>query len=309
MNSNVATHTLFDVSKDPRFGLKGTLVAHSSDSTRRERPARTSERQHSATSEPCGVLHSSVHDAAVAAAAPTSLTIGPDQPLLSSMTSSEYQLTLGRELERSCLARELHDSVIQQLLGISYRLALQPEPHSSQPQSQRESADATRQEILDVITQLRGLIGTLRPLELQELGLATALKRYVSQLRREPCFSSATIELDLDQTSAALPDLITLCLFRTAQELLRNALKHGQAQRVLVRLQRGDGSVTLSIHDDGCGFRIPARLNDLAEREHYGLLGVAERVAEVKGRLTLRSQPGMGTQIVVQIPLGPATDR
>jgi signal transduction histidine kinase len=300
MKANVAAHTLVDGSKDARCTPKSALVSFGGDvGPLLQRAPRAAERQSPAL-DPCTATHETP---AQPYAAPTSLTIGPEQPLLSSMTSSEYQLTLGRELERSCLARELHDSVIQQLLGISYRLAPSPDC-----QSEPDSAELTRQEILDVITQLRGVIGTLRPLELQELGLATALKRYVSRLRREQCFSAATIELQLDQT-AALPDMIALCLFRTAQELLRNALKHGQAQRVRVRLQRSERSVTLSIHDDGCGFHIPAQLSDLAEREHYGLLGVAERIAEVKGRLTLRSQPGMGTQIVVQIPLHPAADQ
>lgn len=301
MKPNAVAYTLSDVAKESRCSAKSARVSRGTDAPPLpQRTGRVPERSPLATPE----LTAATGEAAAAA---TSLVIGPGQPVLSSMTGAEYQLTLGRELERSCLARELHDSVIQQLLGISYRLV--PPRDSLSMADAREVVDATRQEILDVITQLRGMIGTLRPIELQELGLVTALRRYAGRIRREQSFVGAAIELDLDASADQLPDLIALCLLRTAQELLRNALKHGQAQRILLRLHRGDTAVTLSVHDDGCGFQIPANLSDFAEHEHYGLLGVAERVAEVNGSVTLRSQPALGTQIVVQIPLPPASEQ
>lgn len=219
---------------------------------------------------------------------------------------AHQQLLVGREREQRCLAQELHDDAVQQLLGISYQIA----EESKKKRGERgkwegkgeESLEIIRREVLGVATQLRRLIGELGPAGLEELGLNAALEGYVARLKRENGPMPA-IELDLDKSGTALPEPVALCLFRAAQETLRNALGHARAKRVTLSLRLLASEAALSVRDDGCGFHVPARLSELTQADHFGLVGVAERVTWAGGQFTIHSQPGAGTEVIVRIPL------
>jgi signal transduction histidine kinase len=216
------------------------------------------------------------------------------------LARAHRQLLVAREREQRRLAHELHDGAVQQLLGISYQLV----------QAQHVAADGngpaletSRQGILGVVRGLRSLIGELRPAGLEELGLGAALEGYVARLVREGGAEAPAIYLHLDGSrGAGLPEPVAICLFRAAQEALRNALKHAGARRIVVSLQVHTGEATLVIHDDGCGFQVPERLSELARSDRFGLVGIAERVAWAGGRLDIQSQPGQGTELKIWIP-------
>lgn len=222
------------------------------------------------------------------------------------LAKAHQQLLMVREQERQQIACWLHDSAVQQLLGLSYQLAgLQRQVEDGFHDGlSTPTLEATRHGVLAVVRQLRQLIGELRPAGLAELGLTIALEGYVARLQREgrlrgmPC-----IELDLDRSIVSLPEPVAICLFRTAQEGIRNALKHADARRIDLSLFMNHDEVILNVHDDGKGFQMPTRLGELVWNEHFGLVGMSERIAWVGGHLTINSQPGSGTKIVVQIPL------
>ncbi len=157
-----------------------------------------------------------------------------------------------------------------------------------------------------MVSQLRSLIGELRPAGLEELGLTIALEGYIARLTREGGPAMPQIELDLDEIDTTLPQPIALCLFRASQEVLRNSLKHANAQRIAIKLRLFADRVVLDATDDGSGFRVPARLSELALADHFGLVGIAERVAAAGGQCTIRSRPAHGTRITVRIPLSEA---
>mgnify|MGYP001338037956 FL=1 len=160
-----------------------------------------------------------------------------------------------------------------------------------------------RQEILGVTTQLRDLIGELRPPGLEEFGLGSALEGFVHKVQRQAGRSGPQIELSIETNGAQIPEAVGICLFRLSQEALRNILKHAGAQHVQLHLYGSEGEVRLEIVDDGCGFTVPNRLSELTKMNHFGLVGMAERVDWANGQLQIFSQPGLGTQILVQIPL------
>lgn len=220
------------------------------------------------------------------------------------------RLAESREAERLFLARELHDSAVQQLIGISYQLAEGRRRASSRQRSPTQrlaelaaTLSAGQQEVLGVARQLRRLIGELRPAGLAEFGLTTALEGYVAHLEREGGSKLPAIELALARDGTDLPQLVGICLFRVAQEALRNAIKHAQARRIELSFRQLDDEALLSVRDDGGGFQAPARLSELARDEHFGLIGMAEWVAGVGGQLTIRSQPGMGTDVTIRVRL------
>jgi signal transduction histidine kinase len=215
-----------------------------------------------------------------------------------------------REQEQRRLARELHDLAVQELLVVNYRLAdarrkadgARP-PNAQRMAEIRTALETMRREVLGVVSQLRTLVGELRPAGLEELGLTIALEGYVEQLKQQGSPGMPEIELDLDQSKTTLPEPIAICIFRVAQESLRNALKHAQAQHIRVSLRLAPNEAALYVRDDGCGFRVPARLSELVQSNRFGLVGMTERVTTVSGQLTIRSQPGGGTEVIARIPL------
>ena len=223
------------------------------------------------------------------------------------LSKARLRLVEVREEERRHFARELHDHAVQGLLGISYGLV------EIQKQAARQGVDGVLKEmlevqrdtVLDIVGGLRGLIRGLRPAGLDEFGLSVTLENYVASLsdgrEMKPVISS-----DIETDGLTLPPIVSLCLFRAAQEALRNALKHAQADAVMLRLGvqgAAESALELTVQDDGRGFTVPERLGEFAQKNHFGLIGVEEQVTMVGGTLTVMSQPDAGTTVNVKVPL------
>jgi PAS domain S-box-containing protein len=224
------------------------------------------------------------------------------------LAQAHQQVLIGREQEQRRIARELHDGAVQQLIGISYRLVeiRQSVNGLEQADPQRSEAlhsalEATRWQLLTLVGQMRRLISELRPAGLEELGLTATLTSYVEQMQREGAAFLPAIDLQL--ANIALPAPHALCLFRVAQEALRNAIQHAQAQHIWIVLRQEDTSVRFQVSDDGSGFDLPPHLSDLMHANHFGLVGMSERVAWVGGQFAIQTQPGSGTTITVHLPL------
>ncbi len=196
--------------------------------------------------------------------------------------------------ERSRLARELHDAIKQQLFGLGLTAASAREllpAHPEQAAARLEQIGALAQQIQE---EMDGIIRQLRPSSLDDKGLADALRDLCAAWQ-----SQTGLPLDLTiQQARALPLEVEHSLYRVAQEALNNVARHAQAGRVSVILDYGDTAARLQISDDGVGFD-PAR----PKSGSSGLKNMAERVAEVDGRLTITSRPGQGTVVTAQIPL------
>jgi PAS domain S-box-containing protein len=193
------------------------------------------------------------------------------------LSEARNRLTEVQERDRLYLARELHDGIVQQLMGISYKLA-----DAERKGARRESADIitgmvreAREDVLQGTRQLRQLIRNLRPTGLEQLGLSTVLTQHVAELRLQV---EPHLVLQISEDGTMLPHGVALCLFRVAQEALRNALRHAKADTVNVALTVKVDEATLSVQDDGQGFALPERLSVLALYNHFGLLGLAEYV-------------------------------
>jgi len=198
--------------------------------------------------------------------------------------------------ERQRLARDLHDSVAQAL----YSVTLHAEAASrllvagdlvATGAYLRELQDAAQ----EALEEMRRLIFELRPPLLEQAGLAAAL-----QARLDAVEGRANLETQLVVEGVSdLPAFVEQALYRIAQEALNNILKHARARHVGVYLRLANSQLTLEIVDDGQGFdQAVAR-----QTGGLGLQGIAERVAELGGKLTLQSTPGDGTRIRVELTL------
>ena len=200
-----------------------------------------------------------------------------------------------RVSERARLARELHDSVTQSL----YSLTLLAEGQRRLAQSGNLSNVAEALNELGEIAQqalkeMRLLVYELRPLALTSEGLLGALQRRLNTVE-----SRAGVEARLEgNITSPLPPKVEEELYWIAQEALNNALKHSGARKVLVRVSPREGQLEMEIIDDGQGFDLPDRI----QRIGMGLHSMEERVAKLKGTLTIESKLGEGTQVRVKVP-------
>ncbi len=199
--------------------------------------------------------------------------------------------------ERNRLALDLHDAVSQKLFGLVLSAEAAATLLERDPVAAREQVvklQASAQEALD---ELRSLVFELRPPDLERDGLCGALRKHVEMLRR---VQQREIELDVDEVlpGDAARDREVL---RIAQEALQNALRHANAEHVVVRLHSDDGRLVLAVADDGVGFE--PRGTGLRSRR-LGLTSMEERAQRIGGRLELRSAPGAGTTVRLEVDAG-----
>lgn len=210
----------------------------------------------------------------------------------------QRRLMEGREAERLHLAQELHDGPLQDLIGISYRLAELAEAVPDEAGvGQMEAAQATLQQVLRV---LRTFSGELRPPALAPFGLEKAIRSHVEDFQRQ--HPELEVQFKLMPDGQALPEQVRLALFRIYQQALNNVVRHAQASLVSIHFELDAQQTLLEIQDDGHGFEVPKRWIELVRRGHLGLVGIAERAEAIGGRLEVVSTPGEGTLIRVVVP-------
>jgi signal transduction histidine kinase len=204
----------------------------------------------------------------------------------------------GVEEERTRIAAELHDGPIQRLTAVGYQLEEASMTLSAaDPEYVDQLLSNAQRQLYAEISELRGLMATLRPPVLDELGLGLALADHLDTFERRTgimCF------LDSDRETRLEPEIETV-LYRVAQEALINVAKHSRAYHVWVYLRTDDDRADMQIRDDGIGFD-PTAVNGLTGRGHFGLAGMRERVEMAGGRYRLLSSPGGGTAIRVRLP-------
>ena len=196
--------------------------------------------------------------------------------------------------ERNRLARELHDSVIQQLFGVSLAVESAGTLLERDPAAAVGELDRVRDLARGAMDELRSVVFELRPASLEAEGLASVLRKHVDVLRRT---SARAIELTLGDPPRLAGDA-SAQVFRIAQEALQNALRHADAEHIEVRLEDGGGALVLSVADDGRGFDV----TDVAVRgRRLGLTSMEERAAELGGTLAIESSAGNGTRVRLEV--------
>jgi signal transduction histidine kinase len=215
------------------------------------------------------------------------------------LQNAQRRLLTELEQERKRLAREIHDQVIQDMLGVNYRLEEIGAYEALAPALKGELA-STQNSIRDLVDDLRHICGSLRPPTIDSLGLGAALQSYTHEWSKR---TGISVTLDLDINLGRLPETIELSIFRIVQEGLSNVRKHAQASHVEVCLRHTSPRLLMiSIADDGGGLADDFDLSALSAAGHYGLLGVSERVALLGGRLRLQNRTSGGLLLQVEIP-------
>jgi signal transduction histidine kinase len=201
-----------------------------------------------------------------------------------------------QEVERSRIARELHDETGSALTAFLLGLAAIDDA-ATLPEARQASA-ALRENASSALENVGRLAFSLRPSALDEFGLTPALQDLRRSLedRGGP---KVNLEIVLP-AGTRLPAKLETTIFRVTQEALTNVVKHAEAETVQISLACRDRSVVLAIEDDGRGFSGERQLAG-----GFGLVGMRERVTSLNGSIDIESTPGTGTRIAVEIPFSP----
>ena len=206
-----------------------------------------------------------------------------------------------QEHERRSLALELHDQIGQELASLVLSLTRYEREIAAAGQSDgrsvvQESIDIARAAYGDV----HNLALDLRPAMLDRLGLIPTLQWYA---RRQAKHSGCEVAVEADAFPVILPSEILIAAFRIVQEAVSNAVRHAKPQRVEIQARYRPSCVELHIHDDGTGFDPAEATRQQEPRIGLGLIGMRQRAQDVGGNVSIRSGPGLGTQIVALLPL------
>jgi signal transduction histidine kinase len=204
-------------------------------------------------------------------------------------------ITRSQEEERKRIARELHDDTVQSLIAVGQRLELL-KGSLNDPERARGRLAEVRAMVTGAIASVRQFSRDLRPLALEDLGLAAAMQYLASQLAQ-----SEGIDVNLE-VEGGIEDLsidMEVAIYRILQECLNNVRKHAEATQVNVLAQFTPRHVKLTVSDDGIGFEMPEAITDFASKGSFGVMGLYERAQLFGGDAEIISSPGQGTTVKI----------
>lgn len=193
--------------------------------------------------------------------------------------------------ERQRLARELHDTVSQELFSVAMLLGAIRHTDSERLSEVQHQLALAEEGARRAQATMRGLIHALRPLELGDRNLIGAIRAVLDEIQERQGIAAEFNTSDVGD----LPPSIEDALFRIAQEALSNAVRHGKPRRISVAVSHQDHVLLMTVRDNGEGFDVSTSV------PHVGLLSMRERAADIGAVLHVSSQPGTGTQVDVRI--------
>jgi signal transduction histidine kinase len=212
---------------------------------------------------------------------------------------ARFQIVLN---ERARLARELHDTLAQDFVGLSTLLDAASMRLAEDVTSARQYLDLARKMVRHSLTEARRSVMDLRAAVLQGQSLSEALRTAAPQW---VAGSQLKVQVETEGETSKLPDEEEQHLLRVAQEALHNAARHSKGRNAWVRLSYlqvdGTAQVKLSVRDDGQGFDPQGTFDPSAG--HFGILGMQERAERIGGTFRLESRPGAGTLMEVSAPV------
>jgi signal transduction histidine kinase len=205
----------------------------------------------------------------------------------------EAEARRAEEEERRRIGRELHDEAGQSLLLLRLQLEMMERDAGAEMRTRLAEARGIAERTVE---ELRRMVAALSPTVLERLGLEAALRQLAGRFRKT---HPAAIRVRLSGACEGLSRQSQEVIYRVAQESLQNVAKHSQATRVNLLLHSTDRIIRLSVSDNGAGF---AKEAALSKPMSFGLAGMRERAALLDGNLAIRSTPGKGVTVVLQLP-------
>ena len=210
-----------------------------------------------------------------------------------------HQVTRAQEEERQRIAQELHDDTIQDLVLLLHNIDRFSSVASFLPPQEVIFLEELRQRIHVISDEVRRFTQDLRPSVLDDLGLLPALEWLAQDVSKH---FDIKVDISVTGQNRRFAPETELILFRIVQEALRNVWKHSGATQANIVVELTSGQVIISVKDNGAGFQLPARVEDLAPAGKLGLVGMQERAQLIGAKLSVESQPGKGTTVTIEMP-------
>jgi signal transduction histidine kinase/ligand-binding sensor domain-containing protein len=206
--------------------------------------------------------------------------------------------------ERNRIAREMHDTVIQGCASASALLEGVVSIEKEEPGTRRELLDSARSQIRATVDEARQAIWNLRKKETASPQIGQLLDNMAQQVSHA---SHVPVRFEASGRPIQLDRAVEYIVLMVAREAVYNAVHHAQPREVCIRVSFEPDNVRMQVLDDGCGFHPEEVL--AAQTVHFGLVGMRERVEHVGGHFEVKSSPGRGTQLSVELPVSPAANK
>ena len=226
--------------------------------------------------------------------------ISKEKQMQENMRLYIQQITRAQEEESSRIARELHDSTAQELIALLHQIEGLLRDRAKLPLSEAKALWRIHEQIKGILQEVRYFSRDLRPSILDDLGLRAALEWLVEQLETEHKVECHLIVVGQERRLASEAEVM---IFRIVQEAIRNIRKHSQASKAEVTVKFERKETTITVKDNGVGFQLLESVGDLTRAGKLGLAGMQERAQLLGGSLSIQSEPGRGTTIVVKAPV------
>lgn len=216
-------------------------------------------------------------------------------------SSKKFNILEIQEKDRQRIARDLHDSTVQNLTSLIHKTELCSRLVDIDPTRTRLELNTMSITLKAVINEIREIIYNLKPMSLDDLGLITTIERFINQLMM--CHDIKIKFTHNNEKSNLLP-VIKLSIYRMIQEACNNAIKHSEANNIDVNLKFYDKSITITVKDNGRGFDLDNKKDYILSDYHgYGLPIMKERVYLLSGTMNIQSGLNKGTIVTITIPI------
>ncbi|GAA0821365.1 MULTISPECIES: sensor histidine kinase [Clostridium] len=206
-----------------------------------------------------------------------------------------------QELERQRIAREIHDGPAQYIANAMMRVDFCKVVVKKDLEKGINELDDLKSNIRMALKEVRGIIYDLRPLHLEELGLMDAIKDMINIISVE---NDVKIDMIVDESSYEVEKIMQIAIYRIMQEILNNIKKHSKAKYVDIKINYIKDYIYIYIQDDGIGFNVQETLiNTKQKGNRYGLIGIFERVKQLRGKIEVKSSKGEGTIYKIRLPI------
>jgi signal transduction histidine kinase/ligand-binding sensor domain-containing protein len=204
--------------------------------------------------------------------------------------------------ERTRIARDFHDTLLQSFQGLLFRFQAVRELQRTRPAEAEEILESALEQAAQAITEGRDAVTGLRASTVETNDLAASIKALGEEFAAQGnAHSLAGLSVEVEGTSRTLRPIVRDEIYRIAGEALRNAFRHAEAKQIEVELHFDARQLRLRIRDDGTGID-PKFLTSQGREGHFGMHGMRERAKLISGKLTVWTAPGSGTEIELSVP-------
>jgi len=206
-----------------------------------------------------------------------------------------------QESERTRIARDIHDGPAQHMANVVMKVDICTMVLQKDFEEGLKELEDLKESVKVALKEVRSIIFDLRPMSLDDLGLNQTIQQTVNAISKD---SDIDIKTSLKTIKTEIEPIIQVAAYRIIQEIFNNIKKHSKAKNVNLRMDCGEKYLMLIISDDGIGFNVEETLNRVKTKgASYGLIGILDRVKQLKGEINMDSTVGKGTNYTVKLPI------